>query len=118
MSRYRHLELLGRGLVSRVRLLHQRPTCAEGVAELTNEWNSVADGADCQALVVDCSNIQLLGSKMLSKLFLLQRRLKRKNVGLVLSGLRAEVREVLSWTGLDRFIEINKDEEQGSTARA
>jgi anti-anti-sigma factor len=118
MSQYRHLELLGHGSVSRVRLLHQRPVCAEKIAELTNEWNSVADGAGCQALVVDCSNVQLLGSEMLSKLFLLQRRLKRKNARLVLSGLRAEVREVLSWTRLDRFFEINKDDEQGAAALA
>ena len=113
-----HFELLSRGPVSRVRLLDHRPFCQEKVAELTSEWNSVADRADCRALVVDCSNVKLLSSEMLSKLILLQRRLTRKNARLVLAGLRAEVREVLSWTKLDRFFEIKKDEEQEAVACA
>jgi anti-anti-sigma factor len=101
-----------------VRLLGHRPIRAEKTAKLTNEWKCVADGAGCQALVVDCSNVQLLGSEILSKLILLQRKLKGKNTRLVLSGLRAEVREVLRWTRLDRFFEISKDEEQRATAGA
>ena len=88
MFKYRHFELLSRGPVSRVRLLDHRPFCQEKVAELTSEWNSVADRADCRALVVDCSNVKLLSSEMLSKLILLQRRLTRKNARLVLAGLR------------------------------
>ena len=52
---YGNLELLDRGSASRVRLLRHRPNRAEKNAELTDEWNCVADGGDCQALVVDCS---------------------------------------------------------------
>jgi len=116
MSENRHFELLSRGPVSSVRLLNPTPLCDEKVAELINEWNSLADSEHCRVLVVDCSNVQILGSGMLSKLIVLQRRLKRKNARLVLSGLRAEVREILSWTRLDRFFEINKDEEQRAAA--
>ena len=85
---------------------------------MTSAWNSLADRADCRALVLDCSNVKLLSSEMLSKLILLERRLTRRNVRLVLAGLSAEIREVLSWTKLDRFFEINKDEAQASTAFA
>ena len=49
---------------------------------------------------------------MLSRLILLQRRLKQKRARLVLSGLRAEARAVSSWTKLDRFFEIKEGEEQ------
>jgi anti-anti-sigma regulatory factor len=42
--------------------------------------------------------------------------LKQKNARLVLTGLGAGVREVLSWTKLDRFFEI--DEEAASAALA
>ena len=34
----------------------------------------------------------------------------------MLSGLRAEIREVLSWTKLDRFFEIAKNEEREAVA--
>ena len=115
MPKYRHLELLSSGPVSRVRLLNHMPFCAEKVAELTGELNSLAD---CQTLVMDCSNVTVLSSEMLSSLILLQQRLKQKEGKLVLSGLRAEVREVLSWTKLDRFFEIEEDAEREIVALA
>ena len=112
MPKYRHLELLSVGPASRVRLLNHRSYCAEEVTELTSEWNAVADHADCQALFVDCSNLQLLNSEMLSKLIVLHRRLKHKEGKLILCGLCPEVREVLSWTKLDQLFEIKEDEAQ------
>jgi len=112
MPEYRNLELLNRGPVSRVRLLDCKPFGTENYSELTNEWNSVTDGADCRELWVDCSNVQFLSSELLSRLIVLKRRLQQKNARLVLSGLRAETREVLSWTRLDRFFEIDAEEEQ------
>jgi anti-anti-sigma factor len=74
--------------------------------------------AERQALVVDCSNVQLLGTEILGALLVLERRLRQKNARLVLCGLPTEVREVLSWTRLDRFFEINKDESMLTAARA
>ncbi len=117
MFKYRRLELVGRP-VSRVHLLDHRPFCAEKVAHLTSEWNTAANSAECQTLVVDCSNVQRLNSALLGRLIMLRRRLKLKNVRLVLSGLRAEIREVLRWTRLDRFLEIEEDAEQKAAACA
>ena len=110
MTKYQHLEVLDRGPVSRVRLLNHRRVFADEVAELTSEWNSVADCADCQTLFMDCSNVQLLGSETLGKLILLQRRLKQKAGKLILCGLCPEVREVLSRTKLDQLFEIREDQ--------
>ena len=118
MPQYRHFELLSRGPVSRVRLLNHRPLCPEKLAELTAEWNSVADRADCRALYVDCSNVRLLNSELLSKLILLERRLQQKGARLVLIGLREEVREVLSWTRLDRYFRIDEEPEPEPQAAA
>ena len=96
------------------RRLNPVPMCQEEIAELTEEWDSVADGVDCRGLVVDCSNVRLVNSGIFSTLIVLQRRLNRKDAKLVLSGLRAGVRGVLSWTRLDRFFEIKKDEKTES----
>ncbi len=113
MAKYRHLELLSSGPVTRVRLVDQTPAYHEQeIAELVAEWNAVAEAADCQTLVMDCSNVKLLSSVMLSKLIVLQRRLKQKKGKLILCGIRAEVREVLSWTKLDQFFETKDDAEQ------
>ncbi|MEI8375501.1 MAG: STAS domain-containing protein [Planctomycetota bacterium] len=118
MNQYRYLELLSGGPVSRVRLLNHRPFCAEEVEALAREWNSVADGSACLTLVMDCSNFQLLSSEMLGKLILLQRRLKQKTGKLVLSGLCFEIREVLNWTKLNRFFEIEEDADREFVAVA
>ncbi len=72
-----------------------------------SQSNSGTDRADHQALVIDCSNIQVLGTEVLSTLLLLQRNLKRQNARLVLCRLRAEVHKVITWTKLDRFFEIS-----------
>ena len=113
MPKYHHLELLGSGPVSRVRLVDQSPAYQEKeIAELALEWNSVAEAADCRTLIMDCSNVKIASSEMLSKLIVLQRRLKQKKGKLILCGIRAEVREVLSWTRLDQFFEIKDDAER------
>jgi len=113
MATYRHLEVLSSGPVSRVRLVDQWPAYHEQeIRELIAELNSVVDAADCRTLFMDCSNVKVLSSEMLSKLILLQRRLKEKEGKLILCGIRGEVREVLSWTKLDQFFEIEKDAEQ------
>ena len=113
MPTYRHLELLSSGPVSRVRLVNQWPAYHEQeIRELVAEWNSVAEAADCRTIFMDCSNVKILSSEMLSKLILLQRRLAEKQGKLILCGIRGEVREVLSWTKLDQFFEIREDAEQ------
>ena len=116
MAKYRHLELLSRGPVSMVRPLNHRPLHPEAVAELASEWNSVADRANCRSLCVDLSNLDIVNSDMLSKLIVLQRRLKQKEGTLLLCGLSPHVREIFGWTRLDRFFEIKEDERQDAAA--
>ena len=118
MPRYCHLELLYRGSVPVVRIVNYKPFHREELEEMTNEWNSVVDGLDCRTLFMDCSNLRVLNSEMLSKLVVLQRRLKEKDAKLVLSGVHPEVREILGWTKLDRFFEIQEDEQQETDAVA
>ena len=81
MFKERYLELLCRKPVPGAGVLNHKLSCVGKVAQFTSEWNTAADRADCQTLVVDCSNVQLLSSALLSKLILLQRRLKVRNAG-------------------------------------
>jgi anti-anti-sigma factor len=109
MHGYGHLELLRYESVCVVRLPHQRPLCREEVDTFVAEWNLVADRPRCRTLVVDCSQIVVPSSEILSKLIVLRRRLKRKEGRLVLCGLRPQVREALNWTNLDRFFAIQEE---------
>jgi anti-anti-sigma factor len=109
MSGYCHIELLRDGRVSVMRLLNHGSLYDEEVVAFVAEWNSVVERTDCQTLFVDCSNVPVLSSEMLSKLISLQRRLRQKGGKLVLSGLRPAVRKVLGWTKLDRFFEIDEE---------
>ena len=88
MPKYRHLELLRTGPVTSVRLVGPSPAYHENqIAELAAELNSVAEAADCRTLIMDCSNVKILSSEMLSKLILLQRQLKQKDGKLILCGI-------------------------------
>jgi anti-anti-sigma factor len=118
MSGYRHIELLREGRVFVVRLLDHRSPCEEAVAELVAEWNSVADRADCRVLSVDCSNVPIMSSEMVSKLISLQRRLKQKDAKLVLCRLHSQTRAVFRWTRLDQIFEIREDERPEAAAFA
>lgn len=75
----------------------------------------MAETTGCRTLFIDCSNVKILSSEMLSNLIVLQRRLKQKEGKLVLCGIRTEVREVFSWTKLDKFFEIQEDAEPAVT---
>lgn len=118
MAGYRHLELFSRGPISVIRLLSQRRYSLEEVAELVEEWNCVADHPDCRTLVVDCSRVVVLSSAVLGRLIALEQRLRQKEGRLVLCGVRAEARQMLSWTKLDRLFEIQEEVEEEAMAFA
>jgi anti-anti-sigma factor len=112
MVAYSHIKRLGGGPVLTVRLPDHGQLLQEEVDDLAAEWNVMADRPDCRMIVVDCSQVVVLRSQMLAKLILLQRRMKRKKGKLVLCRMRAEARQVLSWTKLDRLFEVTDDEER------
>ena len=106
------------GLVSQRRRLDHGSFPAGRIANLTLRWKPAGDRANCQALFVDCWNVRVLNSQMLSKLIVLERQLKQRGIRLVLFDLRDEVHRVLRWTKLDRFFEINEDAERESVRLA
>ena len=65
-------------------------------------------------LLLDCANVEIASSEMLAKLISLQRRLKRKAGRLVLCGVRAGLRNVLTRTHLDQLFEIQEAPEEES----
>jgi len=117
MFRYRHLELLCRGPRTVVRVVDQTLR-QEDIEDVAREWNHVADCTHCRKLVVDCSNMEVVGTGVLSKLLVFQRRLKQKGAELALCGVSLAVREVLSLTRLDRLFAIEERESRELVAVA
>ena len=70
------------------------------------ECPSMVERSRYRRLVVDCSGVEMMSSDSLGRLLILQRRMQKSGGHLVLSGLREEVRQMLSWTKLDRCFEI------------
>jgi anti-sigma B factor antagonist len=114
MFGYRHLELRSRGSLALMRLLDRLLICDDGLEELAAEWNAVADSGGYKVLLMDFSHVEFLSSEMLAKLISLRRRLKRREVKLVLCGMRREVREVFRRTQLDRIFEIHERRAAGN----
>lgn len=70
------------------------------------ECPSIVERSRCRRLVVDCSGVEMVSSHTLGRLLVLQRRMRKSGGDLVLCGLRDEVRQMLSWTKLDRCFAI------------
>ena len=103
-----HVEQLSCGPVSVVRLENLRPAHAYRPEDLSL-WLSLADRVKTRKLLIDCSRVEFLSSEMLSRLILLQRRMKQSACEMVLCGLRHDVRQLLAWTKLDRFFAIEAE---------
>ena len=111
MCGFPHVEQLSCGPVTVVRLespASMEPQQPDGLTQ----WMALADQVKNGKLLVDCSSIGLMSSEMLSRLILLQRRLRQNGGALVLCSLRDEVRQMLAWTKLDRFFEIEAETEE------
>jgi anti-anti-sigma factor len=100
-----HIEHLSCGPISVVRLERQRPSELHASNDLS-QWLSIAEKTRCQKLVIDCSNIEFMSSDMLSRLVMLQRKMREHGGQLVLCGLCKVVRDLFAWTKLDRYFEI------------
>lgn len=118
MPHYRYLELLETGTTTTARLLSHGYIYDQELAEVEAEWNSVADRAQGQTLVLDCSLVNRLSTDVLSKLIVLQRRIQQAGGQLMISGLRPAIREVLRYTRLDRIFAIKETDKERAAPRA
>ncbi len=112
MNAYRRLELLECGPRTIIRPLSCRLVQRDEIEGLARQWNYVADLTECQTLVIDCSNLEVMSTVMLSKLVLLQQRLEERGAELVLRGIHEGIRGVLNWTQLDRLFAIQEDDQE------
>jgi anti-anti-sigma factor len=105
MSGFPGVEQMSCGPVSVIRLENCRPSESYPAEDL-DQWMMLADRMTTRTLYVDCSNVEFMSSEMLSRLILLQRRMRQRAGKLVLCHVRDEVRRLLAWTKLDRFFDI------------
>jgi anti-anti-sigma factor len=111
MCGFPQVEQMSCGPVSVVRLENYRPSETYQLED-RDQWMALVDRAHARKLLIDCSNVEFLSSEMLSRLIVLQRRMKQGSGELVLCHLRPGVRDLLAWTKLDRFFAIEADAEE------
>ena len=105
------VEQMSCGPISVLRLEDYRPSEVCQGDDLP-QWIALVDRVKTRKLFVDCSNVEFMSSEMLSRLILLQRRMKQRAGGLVLCHVREEVRKLLAWTKLDRYFDIQVEAEE------
>jgi len=115
MCGFPSLEQMSCRPISVIRLENYRlvESCAEhGQTDDLAQWIELAERVKTRKLYVDCSNVEYMSSEMLSRLMLLQRRMKQRSGELVLCRVRDEVRKLLAWTKLDRYFHVQVEAEE------
>lgn len=79
------------------------------VKDLIDELCDAVGRAGNRNIILDCSKIQCLSSLMLGKLVMLQTKLRMGGRLLALWNVRAEVRDVLAATKLDRVLHVKEN---------
>ena len=118
MFEFRHLDVSRHGGCFMVRLPEHRLIHQQQIQEMAGELHDLAAREDCQAVMLDLSNVERLSSEILGKLLGLNKRLQRRQASLTLCGVKPTLRTVLAWTKLDQVFRINENASQGSLVTA
>ncbi len=115
MSDFKCIELLKKHDIAVVKLVDDKVTDAERIAELGEELMTLAK-PDGRRVVINMDNVRFLSSSAINKLIVLERRLASNGGNLKLSNLRPEVEEVFNITQLHSVFDIRGDEEEALSA--
>lgn len=83
------------------------------VKQLAEELRSVVHDEQRNRLLLDLSGVTFLSSAALNNLVILNRHVNKAAGKIVLAGLQPQVREVFTYTGLDRLFAIVESSDEG-----
>lgn len=83
------------------------------VKQLAEELRSVVHDEQRNRLLLDLSGVTFLSSAALNNLVILNRHVNKAAGKIVLAGLQPQVREVFTYTGLDRLFAIVESLDEG-----
>ena len=94
--------------VSVVKFKDEKVMDPSRIEKLGSELLSLTGDDDNSRLVVNFENVRFFSSQAISKLIVLERRVKANGGQLRLSNLRPEVRELFNYTNLDSVFDIRE----------
>lgn len=94
--------------VSIVKFKDEKVMDPSRIEKMGSELLSLADEENPSKMVVNFENVKFFSSQAISKLIVLERRVKATGGALRLSNLRPEVRELFNYTNLDSVFDIRE----------
>lgn len=79
---------------------------------LGKELLSLSDQEGAERMVVNFENVRFFSSQAISKLIILERRVKARGGQLRLTNLRPEVRDLFAYTSLDSVFDIQDEQSE------
>ncbi len=98
--------------VSVVKFKDEKVMDPSRIETLGTELLSLTGGDENQRLIVNFENVRFFSSQAISKLIVLERRVKANGGQLRLSNLRPEVRELFNYTNLDSVFDIRDQQSE------
>ena len=112
----RRLELEQIGDVTVVNFVDKKILDEQSIQIIGDQLFSLVDQENCRKLLLNFSNVEFLSSAALGKLIKLNKKLQEAKGRLILCKIDPQIFEVFEITKLDKFFNIQKEEQDGLQA--
>ena len=110
MSTYRRITVGDEGGVSLVRFVDKKIVDSGSIEQLGEELNALVTVEKRNMILLNFDGVDFMSSAALNKLITLNNKVKAAAGRLKICGLRAEIKEVITNTRLDRVFDLRKSE--------
>ena len=107
----RRLELEQIGDVTVVNFIDKKILDEQSIQTIGDQLFSLVDQENCRQMLLNFGNVEFLSSAALGKLIALHKKLQAVGGRLILCNIDPEIYEVFEITRLDKFFNIQKEEQ-------
>ena len=112
----RRLELEQIGDVTVVNFVDKKILDEQAIQTIGDQLFSLVDQENCRQMLLNFSNVEFISSAALGKLIKLNKKLQEVKGRLILCNIDPQIYEVFEITKLDRFFNIQKEEQEALQA--
>ena len=114
--RRRRLEVEQIGDVTVVNFIDRKILDEQNIQIIGEQLFSLVDEEGCRKLLLNFGNVEFLSSAALGKLITLNKKIQAAKGRLILCNIDPQIHEVFEITKLDKFFNIQKEEQDGLQA--
>jgi anti-sigma B factor antagonist len=112
----RRLELEQIGDVTVVNFVDKKILDEQSIQTIGEQLFSLVDQENCRQMLLNFSNVEFLSSAALGKLIKLKKKLEEVQGRLILCNIDPQIYEVFEITRLDKYFNIQKEEQEALQA--